>query len=334
MIAINRPDIRTLDDLRPFVEPIAIALGHMPSADDLEQSGRHDLCVVVTRLGGYKRVAAHLGLLIKRQPRSLDSIRAAIQPLSDHLGRMPSKPELRRAGLSSEARALQSFGGVGAVAEKIGLAYDKPARYGDAESLRPYIQPLADTLGRMPSQPEMDAAGLGRMACHIAKMGGMAKVAAVLGLSYRLPARYRDVSELRPVLDPMVAILGRMPSQREAKKDGDKGLSAAIYRMGGYGVVADALGYPYSGRRYWRSVEDLRPHIEGVMRRPGQMPRDGDLGRDGRYDIVNAIVKFGGPEAVAIKLGYRYAGRKAWTTERLREELQKYVDEIGEMPSS
>ena len=77
-------------------------------------------------------------------------------------------------------------------------------------------------------------------------------------------------------LDPIVAELGHKPSQRELIASGRADLVGAIQKLGGYRKVAAALGYrddPTKGHPVrWRSIEDLRPHLDPMVSELGRRP--------------------------------------------------------------
>jgi len=73
--------------------------------------------------------------------------------------------------------------------------------------------------------------------------------------------RWRTVEDLQSHLDPIVAELGHMPSQPELRARKRFDLLHAIAHFGGQPAVAQALGYPYTGRKSWKHVEELRPQL-------------------------------------------------------------------------
>ena len=98
--------------------------------------------------------------------------------------------------------------------------------------------------------------------------------------------------------------------------------------------MAAALGYRYEGRNSWSSVEDLRLHLDPIVADLGRMPKQSELSDRNRYDLINAIHKFGVYQAVAEALAYSYRVRRSWTgVDDLRPHLDPIVRELGRMPS-
>ena len=161
----------------------------------------------------------------------------------------------------------------------------------------------------MPSKAELIDRGRTDLARAIQKFGTYPEVASTLGYVHKPHARqtkWATVEALRPHLEPIVAELRRMPSQPELKARGREDLNGAIAKFGGFPKVAKLLGYPYQGPLSWGSAEDLRPHLEPLVAELGRMPTHPELGARGRYDLANAVTKFGGLREVAGELGYPY----------------------------
>ncbi len=154
-----------------------------------------------------------------------------------------------------------------------------------------------------------------------------------------LPAlKWRTVEDLRSHLDPIVAELGCMPTQRELGRRGRRDLHGAIQKFGGFAQVASILDYRYTGPKSWSCIDDLRPHLDPIVAELGRMPSYPELREQGRHDLASAITKFGGPREVAIVLGYRYAprktGRSRWhAVDDLRPHLDPIVAELRRMPT-
>src|SRR5829696_10137673 len=97
-----------------------------------------------------------------------------------------------------------------------------------------------------------------------------------------------------------------MPTSQELLERGRPDLPSAVGKFGGFPEVAEALGYPYLGRKQWPDVEHLRVELDPIVADLGRMPTDPELQAMGRSDLKNAIHKFGGYPKVAEELGYDY----------------------------
>src|SRR5262249_5503285 len=117
-------------------------------------------------------------------------------------------------------------------------------------------------------------------------------------------------------------------------------------KFGGFPKVANTLGYPSKPRsdgRIWRTIEDLRPHLDPLVFEIGRMPSVDELNSRGLYRLTGPIHKFGGLHKVAQQLGYPYdfrriqsrRGSSKWkSVEDLRPLLEPLAQRLGRMPSS
>jgi superfamily II DNA or RNA helicase len=201
------------------------------------------------------------------------------------------------------------------------------------EDLRPHLQPIVNEVGRMPTENDLIVRNRTDLTGVIRKFGGYPKVAEALVYPYTKRNSWKSIDDLRPHLQQIVDELGRVPTDTELQARNRGDLMRAIRKFGGQRKVAEALGYIYKGYTLWQSVEDLRPHLQPIVDELGRMPGQLDLKARKRFDLVDAVHKFGGHAAVAQALGYLYT-RNSWTNvEDLRPHLQPLVDELGCMPN-
>jgi superfamily II DNA or RNA helicase len=217
-----------------------------------------------------------------------------------------------------------------------------PLKWTTAEDLRPHLDPIVAELERMPTRGELVARGQKKLLGPIRKFDGPQAVAASLNYPYDVrksrSTRRRSLEDLRRDLDPIVDQYGHLPGQLELKRIGRPDLSGAIERFGGFRPVAEALGYLYHGPRSWKSIEDLRSHLDPIVAELERMPTTGELRALNRYDLINANAKFKGPRNVAKTLGYLYDPEKArrvrWKNAvDLKPFLDPIVAQLKRMPT-
>ena len=201
-----------------------------------------------------------------------------------------SRPDCRRAWSLSKGRelterdrgflihAIQKFGGPRKVSEALGYRYRGRQSWSSIEIVRLHLDPIVAELGRMPKQRELESRDRHDLINAIHKFGGYPSVAQQLGYSFVLRQSWSSVNDLRPHLDPLVERLGRMPTQPELKELGRGDLLNQIPKFGGYGGVAESLGYPYRRFNSWKTVEDLRPHLDPIVAELGRMPTQRESG--------------------------------------------------------
>ncbi len=265
--------------------------------------------------------------------KTIEDLRPHLDPIVEELGRMPTQDELKMRGCGYLIDAIQKFGRQSQVAASLGYPYEGRTYWDSVQDLRPHLDPIVAELGRMPSPSELKHRNYPGLTSAIRKFGGPEQVARLLGYTYFPPKSWAKIEDLRPHLDPIVAEVGRMPSQRELEDRQRLDLANAIGKFGGFPAVAQALGYPHRARGSWRTMEDLQPHLDPIAIELGRMPTARELVERGRTDLTNAIGKLGGYPLVASTLGYSHHAPTAWTTiESLREPLAPIVLELGRMP--
>ncbi len=234
---------------------------------------------------------------------------------------MPSLPELLDRKMYDMTNVVSSkrFGDRREIAAALGYEYTGSHSWSSVEDLRPYLDPVVASLGRMPKVRELDEHGVSAIRGGVDKFGGLKRVAEALGYPYSSRQTWAEVEDLRPHLDPLVGELRRMPTQRELKRLGRDDLNNEIHKLGGFRHVSSVLGYPHKARRAWPDVEALRNDLDSHVAQRGRMPTGHELAELGRYDLANAIRKFGGSAKVAEVLGYPYDfGPALQRRERLR----------------
>ena len=203
---------RSIEDLRPHLDPIVAELDRMPSLAELGARGRGDLIGAIHKFGGLRRVAEALRYLHKgrRSWDSIEDLRRYLDPLVAELGFMPTENELIDRGRVDLIGAIAKFGGVRDVAAALGYQhrYEGRRSWDSVEDLRPHLDALVAELRRMPTHPELTARKRSDLTNAIQKFGGFSKVAETHRYPYEGAKHWGSVEDLRPQLDPLVAELG------------------------------------------------------------------------------------------------------------------------------
>lgn len=109
----------------------------------------------------------------------------------------------------------------------------------------------------------------------------------------------KEFSNLKARLDPIVAKLGRMPTQRELGPE-QRDVANAIARHGGYVRVAEKLG-AITGTKpagHWENMDSLRAAVSDIV--PSSkvvvadgivIPSDETTGSLGRMPTANDLLK-------------------------------------------
>jgi superfamily II DNA or RNA helicase len=137
-------------------------------------------------------------------------------------------------------------------------------------------------------------------------------------------------------------VAGIMPTRSDFTKAGREDLSNAIRtKHGSLKSIADRLGLDYSNldrpMGYWNDINNIEAELKkfnsdyGVE---GVMPTTSDLKREGYLSLVSAIVKLGGMEVVADRLGMNREGQRKpvgyWDKlENVEKELRIFIAQYG-----
>ncbi len=239
-------------------------------------------------------------------------------------GQMPSSTELRDAGRGDLESPILQHGGSERVARRLNLRSSytakPPGYWDDLENVRIEIGKIIGNSNKMPTKTSLEKAGRNDLAVAIGrKHDGFNAVAKKLGLEPGSDAKAagywanRDnvVSELRQFIadhgEP-----GRMPFYDEMRKKGKSKLGDAISKLGGPRKLAEELGWTYTNTQrpqgHYNRFENLASEIVEFLKSQDvqdTMPTDAVLRAAGQTGILNGMRKFGGSNAVAVKLGLK-----------------------------
>lgn len=354
-----------------IAETLAAAkrLGHptlMPSEDELRTIGLSSLAIAITKdFDGFPRFAKECGLLPRRLPNGyFDDISTLCSALKTYAETnkmnsvMPTTDALKKSGDHALVSAIGKHGGVLAVATACSLtmSHDKKpsGHYNDFETVATEIHEFiaqTQTWGIMPCQDELSDAGKSGLGKAIADHGGFPAVAIRLGLApRRKPNGYWSDERIDEEVQLFVADHGEpgaFPTGALLRDLDRADLDNAINRCeGGARAVAHRLGLSVAGGRetgYWERDDNLAREVLNFVAQHGEtgmMPTQKELIARKRWDLVNALHRVAGGNAVfAQELGLQTRERpKGYWQEfsNLRDELIAFNSQhgqLGQMPS-
>ncbi len=330
-------------ELTAFLATSDIALGLMPTSNELRKAGRSDIVEGIEYHGGFRAVADALSLASRsnRKPagywdewstveRELVSFMRKRQPASDAL---PTQAELRAAHRSDLATAISKHGGLEAAAKILRIAPNKgsssPAPFYEV-ALEIYKLSMSSCNGRMPTSIELRSAKRGNhLNKDVSRFGGLAVVARRLGLPYRVTTRetFKDWLTFRRHLLQFIERHGKsghMPCTRTFSNFGREDLVQGILHHGGERKVASKLnltrGYLQSFASVGQAIlEYIEKHGE-----PGMMPSERDL-LDLNLTSLNVAVSKHGYYSVATRLSLKEPAQSANTA--INTFMRKTLDD-------
>lgn len=253
---------------------------------------------------------------------------------SDHL---PTQRELRAAGYSSLASAIDSFGGLATFSARlgVGLSDRRPNGYWDdfdtlAGALVPYLRNASDLPGDvalLPTQHQLLEAGRGDLIRAIRSHGGSTAVAKRMGVGVRRGAGWTE----KELAQQLVSVAGSAPSglnRATLVKHGREDLATAVYRLGGFQHFQALM----SGKKHMRQSvvshtatpamldhgQWTRPTVpvldqvaaqvqawlvDHPLEEMGRMPTRAEMVASGRDDLWVALMRCGGAQRVSEYLG-------------------------------
>ncbi len=306
--------------------------GVMPTQKDLARANLSSLTNAINHHGGIYAVAQQLELRLSHAQHPdgywdnfVNIERELLAFVSEYgtPGVMPSRNDLRQAGLHDLNGALKKHGGTSAVARRLNLQPKiKPIGHWDditniEKALSAYIDEYG-TSGVMPTLSELQKAGQNSLVNAITqKHGGMACVADRLGLQLsstaKPPSYWDNITHIELAIrefNEARGMPGVMPTGGELKKAGRSDLASAITNHGGFPALAYQFGlhYTYTAKpdRYWDDFTNVKQEIldfnqnQGTL---GRMPTTIELRNAKEHSLAAAINVHGGFPAVAERLG-------------------------------
>jgi len=345
-------------ELQNFIAEHGIP-GVMPTQNDLTQAGLSSLTNAIDHHGGIYAVAERLGLRLSHAQHpdgywdDFVNVERELLAFASEYGTpgvMPSRNDLRQAGLHDLNGALKKHGGTSAVAKRLNLQPKiKPMGHWDdftnvERALSAYIYEYG-TLGVMPTTSELQKAGQNSLVIAITqKHGGMALVAERLGIiATTKPNGYWD--DFANVERELLAFIqeqetpGVMPTRTELKQAGRIDLDGALDKHGGLLAVAERLdlelSYTRKRPRYWNDFANVRQALFDFVEAhgtPGVMPTRSELQEAGRGDLISAIDAHGGVLVVAERMEFAYTVKPDgyWDDfANVNEALLQFIEEHG-----
>lgn len=328
-------DLATLErELRAFAVEHGFP-GMMPRKKDLSAAGRGDLLGAVIRHGGMHRVAERCGLDPARlrvppgywsDPATLRGELMAFIAEHGEEGVMPSREAMERAGRADLSAAVAVYGGILAVAERLGLEWrarqHRPGFWQQPGILEREVRAFVRQHGRrgqMPTERELMAAGRSDLMNVVRLRGGIHVVAKRLGLATRRARTARPKGywhafanlrrEMLAYLDEQ-DLQGRLPSARRLTADGRDDLTRAIAIHGGFSAVAARMklsrALSQRPRVRWQDLKTVARELRAFIRKHGRsgiMPTGPELVAAGHSGLLGGIKEHGGCRTVALRLG-------------------------------
>lgn len=307
---------------------VSLEEAQMPTAFELRKANRGDLLTAISKAGGFKDVAAQVGLVSVRQSRKpagfwedFEHVKEEVLKFIAHREedgkpkRMPTLAELRAAHRTDLESGIRRHGGLRKVAAAIGIGLTAQRREDG------FWKDFAEV----------------KKALNLFVEARDAK-ATLLGEEDR--GEMDEAESSKRGRDKLIV----MPSQMELRDAGRADLAQAVTEFhGGFGAVSERLGYRRRSSdlsEFYKLAQELLRFCRDEMNNLPIMPNSRTLRKHGRADLLTGITKHGGMAPVSQRLGLQYIVRtreiyRDWDS--FRRGLLSFAEAQGtpgQMPSS
>ena len=240
------------DKLRSAIEEVADGTAMMPTYEALRNAGFGHAACLLRQPGMRARVVSALTLADPhaRGQWTRDRVVVELAGWLSEYGYYPTKTDLQQAGQGAlESARSRLWKGAGDILrEAVGAACGAAVRrrrapdrsIGTVQQAAAALAPLAKRLGRMPSGREAAAAKLGTAWAHASRGGGVAQMAARIGVPC-LTRHKRSRAEMLKALSGVTIASGSCLTTTLVRAQLGSGGVAWVRRLGGIAAVRAAL---------------------------------------------------------------------------------------------
>ena len=341
---------RDIENVRRELVPIITELGRFPTHAEIKERVSKGFGAAITRHhGGWVRLRERLGYPADRYPdgywNDFANVERALQGAIQRFGHFPNRKELDEIGLSGLDTIMeQKYGGTRAVRERLGHPSTKPKNgdRSDWELAKNELLNIKREISHFPTQAEIvERRGNGLVIAIQRYHGGLDEARRRLGDNIRSRDFFRSFDNLADTLRPIIAELGRFPSNPELRERGVGGAANAMSRHhGGIHAVRNMLGMPSEQRPagHWNAWDHVEQAVRELADRLGHFPAKSDLDRAG-LGCLDQIVRdrHGGWSLVRTRMGFDQRSERPsgywrnWT--HVEREILGFVEREGRFPT-
>jgi hypothetical protein len=262
-------------------------------------------------------VAKDLGLTPHTTSWTLDKLKIELNPICETLGRFPTPSDLKNTGRYKILNTINKYGGFVIVSELMGYIKNENSllrsewknnieKWKDKEYVVSILKSKYDTY--MPSANDLTSDGNSDLLNAIILFhGGLSSVAIYTGLKHTSKRKWYTYDQLEQELSVICGDLGKFPTQDDLVSIGRLELSYPINKYGGYGTVAEKMGYKRKLRQKgeWKSFEKVKSELLIICENIQRFPTQKDFKDIHREDLRKAIYRYhGGVKTVKTILGF------------------------------
>lgn len=268
--------------------------------------------------------------------KNLDNVKKEIEPIIDRLGRFPRAEELKEINHALLKGILTHHGGLRNLRDLLGYQDNRNARgywCVFANAKREYER-LGSKLGRIPSATDLREHLPGLLSAISRHYGGLQLFRQRIGCnveSLKMPSGYwKDYSNVETQLRQFINEHGDFPTRADLFRLGLSSLATAIERYhGGFRAVRECMGFKNTIKpeNYWKDIENVKRHIEGIRERLGHFPSWADLLHLGEHSLAVSINRYHGG-FTELKKAMDVDPHTSNLEERVKQILDELLDDM------
>jgi len=201
-------------------------------------------------------------------------------------------------------------------------------------------------LDHLPSATDLKSIGKQKLAGAMYNNGGIGHWSKILDVPTASDVKWRTDEDVLQAIQKAMEELGidRLPTHNELANTKHSWLIMQMHKRGGSRAMAEKLGVAAAQGHYkkagwwdnWVNIEnELRKAMVAIN--TNEMPTISELEEYNFGGLVNALYRHGGmykcAERANIPINRKQRPKGWWTTDRIRNEIQPVVNELGRMPT-
>jgi len=253
------------------------------------------------------------------------------------IGHFPTHKELQKCG-NGISGAIIKYDGINKFREILGYEIiRKPSCYWTDDTIIEEIKLIIEEIKHFPTETELRSMNRYNLSSAISANGGIVKFRKLLGYDLLVkPSNFwteeNTINELKEIINKT----NHFPTKNELISMNRYNLTSAVDKHGGLERFRKLFGYELLQKPngYW-TEETILKELKPICERLGNFPTRNDLVTINKTDLSAQITINGGYYKFSKLMGLQnlHVPLSSWTEDKVIEELNKIISEIGHFPS-
>ena len=324
------------------LEQIIDELGHFPTNKELNENGRGDISVAISRNGSTIYFREKMGYKLNVKPSGYwneETIIKELEQIIKEIGHFPTHKELIKIRKGDLDAAIQNNGGFNYFKEKMGYEVTKKTNdYWNEKNTTKELEKLIEEIGHFPTHKKLIEIEKSSLMFGIQNNGGVNYFKEKMGyeITKKSPGYWNEKNIIEE-LNKIIKEIDHFPTQEELNESGKNSLVNGITKHGGIIYFRELMEYELERKplNYW-TEETIIKELEEVIKELDHFPTQEELTEIRRTDLSVAISRHNGIIHFRKLMGYELDAKPPgyWTEENIIKELEVIIKEIGHFPTS